>query len=117
MRQRADGPGSIDRAVERGMRRDCTVSVNLAVAMSLAACAIALAGCAPKSYLIVNQDNYLTFDRPFTDASAASVRSDAEKRCGERALVAIKISETCSLTRCTTNYECVTKAEKEKYGL
>ena len=117
MRQRADGPGSIGLSVERRMRRDCTTSVNLVAALSLAACAIALAGCAPKSYLIVNQDNYLTFDRPFTDASAASVRSDAEKRCGERVLVAIKTSDTCSLTRCTTNYECVTRAEQEKYGL
>ena len=99
------------------MRRDCTVSVNLAAALSLAACAIAVAGCAPRSYLIVEQENYLTFDRPFTDASAASVRKDAGKRCGERALAAIKTSDTCSLTRCTTNYECMTEAEKEKYGL
>ena len=117
MRQRADGPGSIGLSVERRMRRDCTISVNLVAALSLAACAIALAGCAPRSYVIVEQENYVTFDRPFTDATAASVRKDAEKWCGERALVAIKTSDTCSLTRCTTNYQCVTKADKEKYGL
>jgi len=115
--QRTDSPGWNYPFVERVMRRNCTVGVNFAIALSLVACVAALAGCAPKSYLIVSDDNYYTFERPFTDATAEAVRKDAEKRCRERARVAIKTSDTCSLTRCTTNYQCVTKAEKEKFNL
>jgi hypothetical protein len=117
LRRGTDSHGLNYLSAEQGKRGNYTVSVNLAIALSLAACATALAGCAPTSYLIVSEDNYYTFDRPFTDAAAEAVRKDAEKRCRERARVAIKINDTCSLTRCTTNYECVTKAEEEKFRL
>ena len=116
MRHRKDSTGLNRLFDERATRRNCTVSVTLALALSLAAGAAALAGCAP-TYLIASENVYYTYDRPFTDATAVVVRKDAEKRCRARAMVAIMTSDTCSLTRCTTNYECVTKGEEEKFKL
>lgn len=67
-------------------------------------------GCAA-NYRITNQENVLTYDRPFTDASAEVARQDADAICRDRARVAYLVSNVCDQTRCFTNYQCVTKAE------
>ena len=67
-------------------------------------------GCAA-NYRITNQQDFLTYDRPFTDASAEASRKDADTICRDRSRVALLISDVCDLTRCFTNYQCVTKAE------
>jgi hypothetical protein len=74
--------------------------------------AVAAAGsnCA-SNYRIANTENFLTYDRPFTDASLEVSRKDAESICADRKMVTIKTSDVCDMTRCFTNYQCVGKAE------
>lgn len=70
--------------------------------------ALACAGCGT-IYPITDESNYLTYDHPFTDAAAQMVLQNAGKICAERKQNAVKTSSACSLTRCTTNYQCVPK--------
>jgi len=83
------------------------MSVRLVAALVLAAGGL---GCAA-NYRITNQENFITYDRPFTAATAEEVRKDADSICSHRRQVAVQISDVCNLTRCFTNYQCVTKAE------
>lgn len=77
-----------------------------------------LAGCNGFQYVSYEKDtNYLTFNHPFTDKAVAEVESSAEKVCRQRKQVAIKTTERCSLTKCTTNYQCIDQADVSKYGL
>lgn len=77
-----------------------------------------LAGCA--DYQLVSYDsgeNYLNFNHPFTDKSIAEVLARAEALCKQRKQVAIQTSRICSLSQCTTNYQCVDQADVTRYGL
>jgi hypothetical protein len=77
-----------------------------------------LAGCNGFQYVSYENDtNYLTFNHPFTDKDIAQAQSGAEKLCRQRKQVAIKTSEKCSLTKCTTNFQCLDQADASKYGL
>jgi hypothetical protein len=51
--------------------------------------------------------NYLSYEHPFTDAAAAGARKTAERECSYRKQVAVRTGGTCSLTRCTTNFQCM----------
>jgi hypothetical protein len=82
-----------------------------------------LTGCTD-SQLFDNQlvsyatdENYLNFNHPYTDKAVADVLARAERICGERKQMAIQTSKICSLTKCTTNYQCVDAANVIKYGL
>jgi hypothetical protein len=83
--------------------------------LSLITCAalLACAGCGTiypgTIYPVTDESNYLTYDHPFTDAAAQMVLQNAGKICAERKQNAIKTSSACSLTRCTTHYQCVPK--------
>jgi len=79
----------------------------------LFALVLTCAGCA--NPLVVMQGNYLTYEHPFTDADAASVRALAERECKWRKQVAVRTSSTCSLTRCTTNFQCMAPEEAKQY--
>lgn len=78
-----------------------------------------LAGCAglgTGSQLVVMEGNYMTFEHPFTDAAAEDVRKWAERLCAQRKQAAIKSGQNaCSLTKCTTNYQCVDKSESNMF--
>lgn len=83
-----------------------------------------LAGCV--DYQIVGWDdggarflenNFVTFDHPNSEKAIAEVRAKAEKMCRQSKQVAIKTESVCSLTKCTTNYQCVKQADAIKYGL
>jgi len=63
---------------------------------------------------IVAADNYLTYDHAFTDVEAERVRRNAETLCGQRKQMAIKTRSVCSLSRCTTDYQCVSKVKPEE---
>lgn len=77
-----------------------------------------LAGCNGVRYVSYENDtNYLTFNHPFTDQAVAEIQSGADKLCRQRKQVAIKTTERCSLTQCTTNYQCIDTADATKYGL
>ena len=55
----------------------------------------------------IAEGNYLTYEHPFTEAAAESARQNAVSNCRRRGTTAIQTSRTCSLTQCTTNYQCV----------
>jgi hypothetical protein len=80
--------------------------------------ALLLAACAEKSLLVgyEENENFLSFNHPFTDAAAADVRARAERICGLRKQAVIQTSRTCSLEQCTTNYQCIDAADAAKYG-
>jgi len=80
--------------------------------------ALLLAACAEKSLLVgyEENENFLSFNHPFTDAAAADVRVRAERICGLRKQAVIQTSRTCSLEQCTTNYQCIDAADAAKYG-
>ena len=78
-----------------------------------------LAGCSGlgvNSEILVMESNYITFRHPFTDAAAAAVRAKADSVCKDRKQVAIKTDSACSLTTCTTNYQCVSSEDAKLYG-
>ena len=82
---------------------------KIARVLLLAAC---LPGCTPYD-LTVNQSNYFTFEHPFTDAAAEDARARAVKLCGGRKQVAIRSQNVCTLTLCTTTYQCMDKEDAE----
>ena len=82
-------------------------------ACCLFALLLACAGCA--NPLVVMEGNYLTYEHAFTDAGAASVRALAERQCKWRKQVAVRTSSTCSLTQCTTNFQCMEPADAKQY--
>jgi len=63
------------------------------------------------NYRITSAENFYTYERPFTDASAEVVRIDADALCRDRRLVAIRTSNVCDMTKCFTVYQCVGKEE------
>ncbi|WP_300335980.1 hypothetical protein [Accumulibacter sp.] len=77
-----------------------------------------LSSCADNLLVGFGADtNYLTFDHANSDKVIADVRARAEKLCAQRKQVAIKTAAVCSLTRCTTDYQCVDSGEIIKDGL
>jgi len=77
-----------------------------------------LAGCADYQLVAYDyEENYLNFNHPFTDKAIAEVLARAETLCKQRKQVTIQTSKICSLTHCTTNYQCVDQSDVTKYGL
>jgi hypothetical protein len=88
-----------------------------AISHGVAAVAVAaavLAGCGPQPYIM--EGNYFTYDHPFSDASAAAVRKNAEGVCRQRNRAAVETSRACSLTRCTTSYQCLDEIDARRLG-
>jgi len=69
-------------------------------------------GCAG-NYRMTVAENLISYDRPFTDAAAEVVRKDADMLCRDRSRLAIQVSNACDMTRCFTDYQCVTKSGAE----
>ena len=63
------------------------------------------------------EENYLSFKHPFTDQAIADVQAKAHQLCKERKKETIQTTKSCSLTKCTTSYQCVSKEDIIKYGL
>jgi hypothetical protein len=80
--------------------------------------ALLLAGCADTNYLVGYEpdENFLSFNHPFTDTAAADVRTRAERLCGLRKQAVLQTSRSCSLAQCTTNFQCIDAADAAKYG-
>lgn len=74
----------------------------------------ACAGCAT-SQLVVKESNYLTYEHAFTEAAAADALKGAKRNCAEKKLAAVRTSGACTLTRCTTHFQCMSKADAGKY--
>ena len=80
---------------------------------------IFLTGCAGSMVndeIVVQESNYITIKHPFTDASAESIRKKADSICGARKQVPIKTASVCTLTKCTTNYQCLSPADAAQYN-
>jgi len=77
---------------------------------------LACTGCgAPSPQLVAQESNYLTYEHAFTEAAAVEARRLAEATCAKNKRVAVKTSSACSLQRCTTHYQCMDKADADKY--
>ena len=76
---------------------------------------LACAGCSAPPLLVAQETNYLTYEHAFTEAAAADARKDAGKLCARTKLVAVRTSGACTLTRCTTHFQCMNKADAGKY--
>ena len=75
---------------------------------------LACAGCSAVRIVAMN-NNYVTLVHPFTDAGAETARGLAERECRMYRLVAVKTSDACSLSQCTTHYQCMAPAEAKQY--
>jgi len=75
---------------------------------------LACPGCSAVRIVAMN-NNYVTLVHPFTDAGAESARGLAERECRMYSLVAVKTSDACSLSQCTTHYQCMAPAEAKQY--
>jgi hypothetical protein len=73
-----------------------------------------VAGCSQQPW--VAEGNYFTYDHPFTEAAAESARQNALGRCRQRDEIAIQTSRVCSLTQCTTSYQCISADDARKIG-
>ena len=78
------------------------------------ALAAACAACAPFE-IITMESNHITYRHAFSDAPTAAARGSAERVCGQRKQVAVRIGGTCSLTDCYTHYQCMDQAAAEQY--
>ena len=114
-----DDDRGIDRRAANGDTRGHEFETNPSRCTPIALLtALLLAACADKSLLVgyEKDENFLSFNHSFTDAAAADVRTRAERLCGLRKQAVIQTSRTCSLTQCTTNYQCIDAADAAKYG-
>lgn len=76
-----------------------------------------LAGCT--NYQIVadpKDENYLSYDHPYTDEALAETLANARKICGQRKQVPIQTSNVCNIKTCATNYQCMDPKDVQKYG-
>ena len=74
---------------------------------------LAGAGCA--NQLVVSEGNYMTLEHPFTDAGAESARGVAERACRGRKQEAVRTASACSLTQCTTHFQCMAAEDAKQY--
>ncbi|WP_291991961.1 hypothetical protein [Candidatus Accumulibacter sp. ACC003] len=89
-----------------------TIRPPLLAALPACLLGLLLSGCADNVLVGYGNDtNYLTFDHQNSEKAIADVRSRAEGLCRQRKQVAIKTAGVCSLTKCTTDYQCVEQAE------
>ena len=93
-----------------------------ALALLLAA---GLAACADHVMVLGNESgdprfldtNFMSFEHPFSDEGNAAARARADRVCGQQKRLAVQTERACSMTRCTTHYQCVTPADAKAYGL
>jgi hypothetical protein len=76
--------------------------------------ALACAGCGYQPW--VSEGNYLTYDHPFTEAAAEGIRKNAEGTCKQRRQIAIQTVRVCSLTQCTTSFQCIDEDDARRIG-
>ena len=72
------------------------------------------AACAPFE-IVTMEGNHIAYRHAFSDAPTAAARSNAERLCGQKKQVAVRIGGTCSLTDCTTHYQCMDQADAGQY--
>jgi hypothetical protein len=63
------------------------------------------------------QGNNLRFQHPFTEAAADKVHKQAERHCAETKLTAVRTRRTCTMTECSTDYQCMTSEDAARVAL
>ena len=81
----------------------------------LASALLLAAGCVSQVTLVVEEGNYRTYEHAFTEAGAVAARRAADESCRSRKRVAVKTTSTCSLDRCTTNYQCMSPDDAARF--
>jgi hypothetical protein len=77
---------------------------------------VAAAGCGHSYQTFISdpgdlfEANYTTFEHPFTSAGEADAKRRAESQCAQKKRVAVQTSRACSLSTCTTSFQCMTPA-------
>ena len=78
--------------------------------------AMFLSGCAGAgSEIVTNEGNFITFSHPFTQAAEEEARKIGADLCQMRKQAAVRTEHVCSLTRCTTTYQCMDGDDAVKY--
>ena len=76
-----------------------------------------LSACSDSRLLsYANDTNFLLFEHANTEKASADVRAKAEALCAQRQQPATKTESTCSLSKCTTSYQCAAKEDAVKSG-
>ena len=78
--------------------------------------ALALAGCVDYQVTQYGGTNFVTFEHPFTDKAVAEVRAEAKKRCAATRKLAVQTQRTCTLTKCSTVFQCADESSVREYG-
>jgi hypothetical protein len=100
-------PGAVDQGCARSARGGGSYDSRVTRSrVALLAALLACAACGPQPRIF--EGDYLTYEHAFTDAAVAGVRKNAEATCRQRSQIAVSTSRACSLTQCTTSYQCVT---------
>jgi hypothetical protein len=98
----------------RCMLLSCAMRLLL-IAASLIACA----GCgvgyrdyvSREGGLYDGRGNVLSFQHAFSEAAVDKVHRQAERHCAETKLTAVRTRRTCTMTECSTDYQCMTSEE------
>ena len=94
------------------------VSIMTKNVLIASAAALLLAGCQQYQINFSNpEENYLSFSHPFSDSATAEVQAKAAELCAQRKKAVIQTTRSCSLSKCTTNFQCVAQDDINKYGL
>lgn len=99
------------------MKKTLPLAIALLIATGLSACV--------DTMIIGNESgeprfldtNFLIIEHPFTDKGTADARERAERLCGQQKRLAIQTERACTLTQCTTSYQCVAPKDAKAYGL
>jgi hypothetical protein len=78
------------------------------------------AGCQQATQISYSQEgaferSHLSFEHAFTDAGAADAARRARDQCAQRKRLAVETNRACTLTRCTTHFQCMDPADAAKY--
>ena len=94
------------------------VSIMTKNVLIASAAALLLAGCQQYQINFSNpEENYLSFSHPFTDSATAEVQAKAAELCAQRKKAVIQTTKSCSLSKSTTNFQCLAQDDTNKYGL
>lgn len=98
----------LTQCAETGPRCGKKIPITYHLSLITLLAAVTCAGCGTIDP-VTAEGSYLTYEHPFTDAAAQAVLENAVKTCADRKRDAIKTDSVCSLTQCTTHYQCVVK--------
>ena len=99
------------------MKKLLVLAIALLIATGLSACADTMVIGNESGDPRFLDTNFLVFEHPFTDKGTAEARTRAERLCSQQKRLAIQTERACTLTQCTTSYQCVAPKDAKAYGL